>query len=55
VVEFATTIAPGVRDVLLTGKVFEAVQRNSRNKGARQYDPSCSTPHPPAGSRSSST
>ena len=34
VVEFATTIAPGVRDVLLTGKVYEAVQRNSRNKGA---------------------
>ncbi len=38
VVEFATTIAPGVRDVLLTGKVFEAVQRNSRNRGARHYD-----------------
>ncbi|WGL52781.1 ArsA-related P-loop ATPase [Nocardioides sp. BP30] len=38
VTEFATTVAPGVRDVLLTGKVFEAVQRNSRNKGARQYD-----------------
>ncbi|GAB2971925.1 ArsA-related P-loop ATPase [Nocardioides montaniterrae] len=38
VVEFATTIAPGVRDVLLTGKVYEAVQRNSRNKGAIQYD-----------------
>lgn len=38
VIEFATTIAPGVRDVLLTGKVFEAVQRNARNKGARQYD-----------------
>jgi anion-transporting ArsA/GET3 family ATPase len=38
VVEFATTIAPGVRDVLLTGKVFEAVQRNSRNKGAIRYD-----------------
>jgi anion-transporting ArsA/GET3 family ATPase len=38
VIEFATTIAPGVRDVLLTGKVFEAVQRNSRNKGAMQYD-----------------
>lgn len=38
VVEFATTIAPGVRDVLLTGKVFEAVQRNARNRGARQYD-----------------
>lgn len=38
VVEFATTVAPGVRDVLLTGKVFEAVQRNTRNKGARTYD-----------------
>ncbi|WP_240641497.1 ArsA-related P-loop ATPase [Nocardioides ferulae] len=38
VIEFATTIAPGVRDVLLTGKVFEAVQRNSRNKGATRYD-----------------
>ncbi|MSZ76550.1 MAG: P-loop NTPase, partial [Actinobacteria bacterium] len=38
VIEFATTIAPGVRDVLLTGKVFEAVERNSRNKGAQQYD-----------------
>ncbi|WP_240770260.1 ArsA-related P-loop ATPase [Nocardioides sp. GY 10127] len=38
VVEFATTIAPGVRDVLLTGKVYEAVQRNSRNRGAVEYD-----------------
>jgi anion-transporting ArsA/GET3 family ATPase len=38
VIEFATTIAPGVRDVLLTGKVFEAVQRNRRHKGATQYD-----------------
>ena len=38
VIEFATTIAPGVRDVLLTGKVFEAVQRNSRNKNAIEYD-----------------
>ncbi|MGN6252177.1 MAG: ArsA-related P-loop ATPase [Marmoricola sp.] len=38
VIEFATTIAPGVRDVLLTGKVYEAAHRNSRNKGARQYD-----------------
>lgn len=37
-IEFATTIAPGVRDVLLSGKVYEAVQRNSRNKGAIQYD-----------------
>ena len=38
VIEFATTIAPGVRDVLLTGKVFEAVQRNARNKKAIRYD-----------------
>ncbi|MGY2877135.1 anion-transporting ArsA/GET3 family ATPase [Marmoricola sp. URHA0025 HA25] len=38
VIDFATTIAPGVRDVLLTGKVYEAAQRNSRNKGARRYD-----------------
>jgi anion-transporting ArsA/GET3 family ATPase len=38
VIEFATTIAPGVRDVLLTGKVYEAARRNSRNKGARRYD-----------------
>ena len=27
VIDFATTIAPGLRDVLLTGKVFEAVRR----------------------------
>ncbi|WP_241153799.1 ArsA-related P-loop ATPase [Nocardioides pantholopis] len=38
VTEFATTIAPGVRDVLLTGKVYEAVERNSRNRGALRYD-----------------
>ena len=38
IIEFATTIAPGVRDVLLTGKIFEAVDRNARNKGATTYD-----------------
>src|SRR4051794_25915037 len=38
VIDFATTIAPGLRDVLLTGKVYEAVVRNTRNKGARVYD-----------------
>jgi anion-transporting ArsA/GET3 family ATPase len=38
VVEFATTIAPGVRDVLLTGKVYEATRRNARNKNAITYD-----------------
>ncbi|MDQ3616375.1 MAG: AAA family ATPase [Actinomycetota bacterium] len=38
VIDFATTIAPGVRDVLLTGKVYEAAHRNKRSKGARSYD-----------------
>ncbi len=35
-IDFATTIAPGVRDVLLTGKVKEAVTRT--NGGRRAYD-----------------
>ncbi len=35
-VDFATTIAPGVRDVLLTGKVYEAVRR--RAGGRPVYD-----------------
>jgi anion-transporting ArsA/GET3 family ATPase len=43
VIDFATTIAPGVRDVLLTGKVYEAVQRprasdRGRHRGAITYD-----------------
>lgn len=36
VIDFATTIAPGVRDVLLTGKVYEAAKR--RSKGRYVYD-----------------
>ena len=36
-VEFATTIAPGMRDVLLTGKVKEAVTRKAKN-GRPAYD-----------------
>jgi anion-transporting ArsA/GET3 family ATPase len=35
-IDFATTIAPGVRDVLLTGKVKEAVTRTA--DGRRVYD-----------------
>ncbi|MGL5828000.1 MAG: ArsA-related P-loop ATPase, partial [Angustibacter sp.] len=35
-IEFATAIAPGVRDVLLTGKVYEAARRKIRGKYA--YD-----------------
>jgi anion-transporting ArsA/GET3 family ATPase len=38
VIDFATTIAPGLRDVLITGKVYEAVDRNRRHKDARVYD-----------------
>jgi len=40
VIDFATTIAPGVRDVLLTGKVYEAVQRprGTRTKDQVTYD-----------------
>lgn len=38
IIDFATTIAPGVRDVLLTGKVYEAARRNARNKSAKAYD-----------------
>ena len=34
VIDFATTIAPGVRDVLLTGKVYEAAGR----QGEEAYD-----------------
>jgi Mrp family chromosome partitioning ATPase len=35
-VEFATTVAPGLRDVLLIGKVYEAVKR--RERGRPVYD-----------------
>jgi anion-transporting ArsA/GET3 family ATPase len=31
-VDFATSIAPGLRDVLLTGKVYEAVRRSAKQK-----------------------
>lgn len=31
--EFATTIAPGLRDVLLTGKTYEAARRRARGGG----------------------
>ena len=34
-IDFATTIAPGVRDVLLTGKVYEATRRRTTHKSTR--------------------
>ncbi len=36
-VDFATSIAPGLRDVLLTGKVYEAVRRGEK-RNANAYD-----------------
>jgi anion-transporting ArsA/GET3 family ATPase len=36
-IEFATTIAPGLRDVLLTGKLKECVRRVGKN-GRHEYD-----------------
>ena len=39
VMDFATTIAPGLRDVLLTGKAAEAVRRKDPSRaGGRAYD-----------------
>ncbi|WP_235736919.1 ArsA family ATPase [Nocardioides alcanivorans] len=42
VIDFATTIAPGVRDVLLTGKVYEAAKpgrkRGTSSKAGAAYD-----------------
>ena len=32
VIDFVTSIAPGLRDVLLTGKVYEAVRRGEKNR-----------------------
>ena len=34
-IDFATTIAPGMRDVLLTGKVYEAVGRTTARAATR--------------------
>ncbi|TWP34329.1 ArsA-related P-loop ATPase [Leekyejoonella antrihumi] len=39
VVDFATTIAPGLRDVLLIGKVYEAVRRRPGRRGHRGERP----------------
>ena len=38
-IDFATTVAPGVRDVLLTGKIYEIAQwRHNPNRPGRSYD-----------------
>ncbi|WP_017615723.1 ArsA-related P-loop ATPase [Nocardiopsis salina] len=38
-VDFATTVAPGVRDVLLTGKATEAVRRREGHRGRMSSTP----------------
>ena len=38
VVDFATTIAPGLADVLVTGKATEATRRRERRGGSHVYD-----------------
>ena len=42
-IDFATTIAPGVRDLLLIGKVFEAVRRRAPQPGSRRSQPPTAT------------
>ena len=58
-IDFATTIAPGVRDVLLIGKVYEAVGRTAgtrRHQGRQDLGRRrARRPARPAGSRRSST
>ena len=53
IIDFATTIAPGVRDVLLTGKVYEAARR--REGATSRTTRSSWTPRRPDASPDSST
>ena len=55
IVDFATTIAPGFRDVLVTGKTSEAVRREAARTAGGSTTRSCSTRRRPAGSPASST
>ncbi len=59
VTDFATTVAPGLRDVLLIGKVYEATRRTAGRKigpaARRRTTPLCSTHPRPDGSAVSST
>ena len=54
VVEFATTVAPGVRDVLLTGKVYEATSATGATRARSSTTRWCSTRPRRGGSPSSS-
>ena len=46
VVDFATTVAPGMRDVLMTGKVYEAVRRRGESREHHRRSSSKSTSRP---------
>lgn len=48
-VEFATTIAPGLRDVLLTGKIKEIVTRGDKDRGKRPVYDAVVVDAPPTG------
>lgn len=49
VIDFATTIAPGVRDVLLTGKIYEAARRRTGDRGSRFVYDAIVVDAPPTG------
>lgn len=49
VIDFATTIAPGLRDVLLTGKVYEAVRRRVHKGSAQRIYDAVVLDAPPTG------
>ncbi|MBR7836322.1 ATPase [Actinospica durhamensis] len=48
-IDFATTVAPGIRDVLLTGKTCEAVRRRSTEDGRTFHYDSVVMDAPPTG------
>jgi anion-transporting ArsA/GET3 family ATPase len=48
-IDFATTVAPGIRDVLLTGKTCEAVRRRSQEEGRTFHYDAVIMDAPPTG------
>ena len=48
-IDFATTVAPGIRDVLLTGKTCEAVRRRSTEEGRTFHYDAVIMDAPPTG------
>jgi anion-transporting ArsA/GET3 family ATPase len=47
-IDFATTIAPGVRDVLLTGKAYEATRRRNSSRASQTAAPAPKGANPDA-------